>query len=118
MTRVSKAILFFAVAIGLGTAIVPTATDYLECQIRGNRLRAEIDQVYAGKLKVEQMSEDAFAALDRELRTKVRQPDCGPGKDITNFGALGVSFFLIVFVGSHIGWLIGRAYKKAMQKLA
>lgn len=79
----------------------------------------ELALAKAEKRSVEQLSNAALEVALREVDYgPIPAPDCAVSGIAGPYAALCACLFIAIFLGSHVCWLIGRAYKKTMQKLA
>ncbi|MDR5813074.1 hypothetical protein QCE62_05650 [Caballeronia sp. LZ033] len=122
MQRASKWILGVAVAVGVGVAVIPTYTERKECATRYASWKSAHDELALAKAEKRSVDQLSDAALDVALREvdygPIAAPNCAVSGIAGPYAALGAFLFIAIFLGSHICWLIGRAYKKTMQKLA
>ncbi|GAB5098012.1 hypothetical protein [Caballeronia sp. HLA56] len=120
MQRISKIILQASLALGVLTIALPSVTAIQE---RNECLDASRAQTSAQPSTGTVNSRNVHDLTDAELLAAVdglhtAPRSCRDLSDIWFYGVLAVVVFLTVFISAHICWLVGRAYKKTMSKLA
>ncbi|MDR5813830.1 hypothetical protein QCE62_09555 [Caballeronia sp. LZ033] len=70
-------------------------------------------------MTLQQMSDRALLTLHAENQYGAKpEPDCNPAGPSGEWAWLALGVFIVLFLGTHLAWLLARAYNKAMDRLS
>lgn len=119
----TRFILIASVVIAFGILFGLPAVDYWSCKVRLREYtedQGDMAAVLAHEKTLQQLSNRALvrAANDEGFREgRWNPPSCDVGGRLFQSALLGAMAFVLVFVGAHLAWLLGRAFNKLMDKL-
>jgi hypothetical protein len=123
MRRGTILILGVSVLCGVATGTTVATRTYGQCRSEQQsyvRDHLEIDAVKRGERKLDSISDAALLRAYSEERSpsRVSPPTCALSDTAVASTGLGLGVLLLLFVGLHACWLLGRAFNKVMDRLS